>query len=232
MNEALALHVAELWRYPVKSMRGERLEHADVHRDGIHGDRIVHVQDTHGLVTARTRPRLLGLTATLGDGDVPLVDDRPWWDASVAVRVRDAAGSDARLVAHPGTDRFDILPLLVATDGAIAAFGQDGRRLRPNIVLGGVDGLTERTWESSLLIVGELVVLLHSLRGRCIVTTYDPDCLTQDVDVLRDIGRRFDGTLALNSAVLRPGVVRVGNPATVVPATRANLAHLGLHAHT
>jgi hypothetical protein len=36
--------------------------------------------------------------------------------------------------------RFDVLPLLVATDGAIAALGEDGRRLRPNVVVGGVDG--------------------------------------------------------------------------------------------
>jgi hypothetical protein len=34
----------------------------------------------------------------------------------------------------------------VATDGAIAALGADGRRLRPNIVIAGVEGLAERTW--------------------------------------------------------------------------------------
>jgi len=33
-----------------------------------------------------------------------------------------------------------VVPLLVATDGAIAAFGHDGRRLRPNIAVGGVEG--------------------------------------------------------------------------------------------
>jgi uncharacterized protein YcbX len=209
-------HVAELWRYPVKSMRGERLERAEVRRDGIRGDRLVHVQDDRGLVTARTRPRLLGLTATLGSGDIALVEDRPWWDGEVARAVHDVAGPDAVLVAHDGPERFDILPLLVATDGAIAALGQDGRRLRPNVVLGGVEGLAERDWEGKLLVLGDLVVLLHSLRGRCIVTTFHPDTLAQDVDVLRDIGRRFDGTLALNAAVLRPGTVRAGDRAHVV----------------
>ena len=43
------------------------------------------------------------------------------------------------------------------------------------------------------------------------VTTYHPDSLAQDVEVLRDIHRRFDGTLALNSAVLTPGAIRVGD---------------------
>lgn len=205
------MHVAELWRYPVKSLRGERLEHADVDEDGIHGDRLIQVQDAGGLVTARTRPQLLGLNATLGAGDVALVDDRPWWDQAVTQRVKDAAGPDAMLVPHAGLERFDILPLLVATDGAISAFGQDGRRLRPNIVIGGVDGLTERDWEGKRLIIGDLVIFMHSLRGRCIVTTYDPDSLAQDVEVLRDIHRRFDGTLALNCAVLAPGLIRVGD---------------------
>ena len=31
------MRVAELWRYPVKSLAGERLEHADVTANGIAG---------------------------------------------------------------------------------------------------------------------------------------------------------------------------------------------------
>jgi len=216
-DEHEPMHVAELWRYPVKSMRGEPLQRADVRRDGIVGDRLVQVRDPNGLVTARTRPRLLGLNATLGADGSPRVDGRTWDDERVAAGVRAAAGADAWLeLRDDPRERFDILPLLVATDGAIGAFAQDGRRLRPNIVLGGVPGLTERDWEGKLLVIGDLVVLLHSLRGRCIVTTYDPDSLAQDVGVLRDIRRRFAGMLALNSAVLRPGIVRVGDPARVV----------------
>jgi uncharacterized protein YcbX len=213
------LHIAELWRYPVKSMGGESLHSAEVRADGIHGDRLIQVQDADGLVTARTRPALLGLHATLGAGDDALVDGRPWSGEDLARDVKAAAGPSATLVKRVSPqERFDILPLLVATDGAIAAFNQDGRRLRPNIVIGGVAGLSEREWEGKLLVVGELVVLLHSLRGRCIVTTYDPDTLSQDVDVLRDIRRRFDGTLALNSAVVRPGSISVGDPVDIVEA--------------
>jgi uncharacterized protein len=61
-----------------------------------------------------------------------------------------------------------------------------------------------------------VLILLHSLPGRCIVTTYDPDTLEQDVDVLRDIHRRFGGTLALNAAVLSPGWIRVGDRAEIL----------------
>src|SRR2546428_392083 len=65
------MHVAELWRFPVKSMAGELLGQADVRPDGIVGDRVADVIGAHGrIVTARTRPRLLGHRATLGmDGE-------------------------------------------------------------------------------------------------------------------------------------------------------------------
>jgi hypothetical protein len=35
-------------------------------------------------------------------------------------------------VRYEGPERFDILPLLITSDGALAAFGHDPRRLRPN----------------------------------------------------------------------------------------------------
>jgi len=67
------VRVAELWRYPVKSMAGEPLERADLRRDGIFGDRVVQVEDARGrVVTSRTRPRLLGHRATLGPDGEPL----------------------------------------------------------------------------------------------------------------------------------------------------------------
>src|SRR5437660_11649357 len=73
------MHVAELWRFPVKSMAGEPLGQAEVRPDGIVGDRVAYVIGAHGrIVTARTRPRLLGHGATLGMDGEPQVDARPW----------------------------------------------------------------------------------------------------------------------------------------------------------
>ena len=206
------MHVKELWRYPVKSMRGEPLSAADIRLGGISGDRLVHAQDARGLITARTTPALLGLRATLGEDGEALVEGDPWWHPRVAALVHAAAGPQARLVPYDGPERFDILPLLVATDGAIAAFGRDTRRLRPNIVVGGVEGLAERNWEGRGMMIGPVAVYLDSLRPRCVLTTYDPDTLEQDLEVLRDIRRRFGGAVALNTAVLTPGFVRVGDP--------------------
>lgn len=206
------MRIAELWRYPVKSMAGERLEEAWLGPGGFPGDRLVYVVDGRGeILSARTKPRLLGHQATLGDDGEVLVDGRPWRSAEVAADVRAAAGSQARLVEAAGAERFDILPLLVATDGAIEAFGYDSRRLRPNIVVAGVEGLAERGWQWSQLAVGEAVIALADLRGRCIMTTWHPDTLVQDVDVLRYIRARFAGTLALNAWTGREGRIRVGD---------------------
>ncbi len=107
------MRLAEIWRYPVKSMAGERLDAAELRTDGIEGDRVVQAWDARGrIVTARTRPGLLG---------------------------------------HRGT------------------------------------------------------------RGRCVMTTWDPDTQAQDAGVLRDIVRRFDGRLCLNAAVLKPGRIATGD---------------------
>jgi len=90
------------------------------------------------------------------------------------------------------------------------------RRLRPNIVISGVDKLAERHWEWSLLAAGDAVIALADLRGRCIITTWHPDTLVQDVDVLRRIRRDFDGTLALNAWAGREGHVAVGDQAEIL----------------
>lgn len=202
------MHIQELWRYPVKSMAGERLEVAEIRKDGIVGDRVVQVVNDAGRVlTSRTTPALLGHRATLGADGEPLVDGRPWQEVTVP---------EGRLVRDDSLERFDVLPLLVATDGAIAAFGYDGRRLRPNIVIGGVEGLAERSWEGRQLRAGQVVIGIQDLRGRCIMTTFDPDTQAQDVEVLQKIRREFAGTLALNCYVIKPGKLAVGDPVTLI----------------
>lgn len=184
--------------------------------NGIPGDRIVRVRGPEGVRTSRRQYRLLGLRGTLDFNGRPRIDGYPWNSEEALALVKKAAGDDARLESWDGLDRFDILPLLVATDGAVAAFGRDVRRLRPNIVIGGVDGLAEREWPGARLHIGNAIVRLDSLRGRCHMTTVDPDTLEVDPRVLHDIVQRFDGRLALNADVERPGIVRIGDPVTLV----------------
>jgi len=212
----MTLSVEQLWRYPVKTLAGERLETAELTYDGIAGDRIVHVRGPEGVRTSRRHHRLLGLHGVLGPSGRPLIDGHPWESPEALALVREAAGPDAELVAYTGLERFDILPLLVATDGAVAAFGRDVRRLRPNIVIAGVEGLAEREWPGGELHIGDAVIRLDSLRPRCPMTTVDPDTLVPDPEVLKDIGRRFRGRLALNADVISPGVIHVGDPVRLV----------------
>ncbi|MEO8084853.1 MAG: MOSC N-terminal beta barrel domain-containing protein, partial [Ardenticatenales bacterium] len=206
------MHVAELWRYPVKTMGGERLARARIGPLGIAGDRIVHVEDGRGrVVTSRSHPRLLGHKGSIGTGGDVLVDGRPWDGQAVNADIASIAGPGARLVRFDGPERFDVLPLLVATDGAIAAFGQDGRRLRANLVIGGVEGLAEREWPGLRLRVGDVWIGVQDLRMRCVMTSYDPDTQARDPSILRGIRERFDGKLALDCYVIEGGEVAVGD---------------------
>ena len=141
-----------------------------------------------------------------------------WSSVEALNLVKTAAGEDAWVEAFAGPERFDVLPLLVATDGAVDAFGRDVRRLRPNILVGGVEGMDETTWPGASLRIGSVEIRLDSLRGRCPMTTVDPDTLTRDPEVLRDIGRRFGGRLALNAEVMHGGTIRVGDSVRLVPS--------------
>lgn len=205
--------LAEIRRYPVKSMAGERLERATLTPLGIPGDRVVQVHDGRGrVVTSRSRPRLLLHAATLDDGE-PRVDGKAWQSADVLADVRRATFDPAaRLVRDDSLDRFDVLPLLVVTDGALAAFGRDPRRLRPNLVIGGVAGLAERDWPDRVITIGAARIRLASRRRRCVMTTFDPDTAAQDTEVLLDIHRRFGGELALDAEILTPGAIATGDP--------------------
>lgn len=220
------MYVAGLWRYPVKSLSGEALHTAQLTDDGISGDRGVHVAGQHGPLTGRTRHGLLTVNASTGPDGVPRVAGHPWDSRQAARTVRAVAGPDARLVAYRGRERFDVLDLLVATDGAVAEFGADIRRLRPNLLIGGVPADTEHHWPGNAITIGDAVIGIHSVRQRCIVTSIDPDTGDQDLEVFRRIRRRFGNELGLNSWVIRPGIIRIGDPVALRPIT-VQPSHIG-----
>jgi hypothetical protein len=206
------MYMKELWRYPVKSLAGERVKEISVGELGLEGDRLIHVQEEGGrLITSRTHPRLLSLKGTLGIEGQALVNGTSWTSTEALDLVKAAAGREAKMGYYDGPERFDVLPLSIATDGAIEHMKIDGRRLRPNIVIGGVEGLTERNWPGRKMRIGSLLIYAQRLRPRCVMTTWDPDTQKQDISVLKRIVNELDGVMSLDCSVTEPGTIHEGD---------------------
>jgi uncharacterized protein YcbX len=212
------MHVSEIWRYPVKSLKGERLEETEITKLGIPGDRqIAVIRTINGrFLTSRTRPKLLGLQGSINPDGVPTINGRLWNSPDALQLVRDAAGEPVTIEQIAAPQAFDILPLLIATDGAAAYLKIDHRRLRPNILIADVAGLAERKWPGRIIAIGEARIHAEMLRDRCVMTTFDPDTQEQDPSVLQRIIRELDGSTALDSSVITPGRIHVGDAVHIV----------------
>jgi uncharacterized protein YcbX len=110
--------VAQLRRYPVKSLGGEQVEHAEIGLRGVHGDRLWAVRDVQRDITATARrlPALLTATARYpepvptdaGPGNVPDVEITfpdgtvlSSSDREVDAALSELAGREVRLTALP-----------------------------------------------------------------------------------------------------------------------------------
>jgi uncharacterized protein len=212
------MHVSEIWRYPVKSLKGEQLKEADITTLGIPGDRqIVVVRSINGrFLTSRTRPKLLGLQGGMTASGAPTINGHRWDSAEALELVHEAAGEPVTLEPVPAPEAFDILPLLVATDGAARYLNIDHRRLRPNILIADVPDLEERRWPGRVIAIGDVRIYAEKLRDRCVMTTFHPDTQEQDPSVLHRILRELDGSTALDSSVITPGKIHVGDLVEIV----------------
>ena len=104
--------VAELWRYPVKSMQGERVDRLDIAPGGAAGDRTLAVVDPAAgkVLSAKRYPALLLVSAHLdGSGVVVTLPDGASHDAADP-GVHDALSAwldhDVRLEAPPAEGVF------------------------------------------------------------------------------------------------------------------------------
>jgi hypothetical protein len=70
--------IKQIWRYPVKGMAGEQLEHAYIGENGLTGDRIWALQDTERqeIQSCKFRPELLRCSAKCRRGDATGPDDQ------------------------------------------------------------------------------------------------------------------------------------------------------------
>jgi uncharacterized protein YcbX len=212
------MHVSEIWRYPVKSLKGERLNETEITKFGIPGDRqIAVIRTINGrFLTSRSRPKLLALQGSINANGVPTINGHPWDSPEALQLVHEAAGEPVTLQKIPAPQAFDVLPLLVATDGAARYLNIDHRRLRPNILLADVPELEERNWPGRTIAIGDVRIYAEKLRDRCVMTTFDPDTQAQDPSVLLRIVRELDGSTALDSSVITPGKIHVGDQAQII----------------
>lgn len=240
MSEVLAL-----WRYPVKSMQGERLDAAEIGPLGIVGDRGWAVIDTAtGLgLTGRRAPELLFASATLVGDDVRITlpdgsvaaDDAAlsdWLGRAVTLaRATDSTSGTFEIGLAEGddADRDPAVPW-VQWEGPAGTF-HDSTRTQVSI-LGArtagdwdlrrfranvvIAGTGEDDWVGAVLHAGTATLDVTKQIDRCVMTTRaQPGGIERDVDVLRTIIRDRANNLGIGTLVRTPGVVRVGD--TVAP---------------
>jgi len=236
---SIDVRIAELWRYPVKSLQGELVLSAELTVDGLEGDRRFALFDFDtGLgLTARRHPELLfasgrlrddgGVDITLPDGSVIHDDEMlsAWLGRRVVLRsantdmtrryenpvdFEDEVESEWALFAGASGAFHDSSRARVSLVSTATISGWDRRRFRANVLL---DGEGEDLLVGSRVALGEAVLAVGMRIQRCVMTTRpQPGGIGRDLDVLRTINRQRDGRLAVGALVVQPGAVRVGDP--------------------
>jgi uncharacterized protein YcbX len=237
-----SMRVIELWRYPVKSLQGERLESVSVTRNGLEGDRQFAIYDlaTGFGLTGRRVPELLFASArlrddgsaeiTLPDGSIAADDEAlsAWLGRPVALRsaAADAVRRYENVVDFEQEPNSDWMPF----DGAAGAFHDSAgarvsfvstatigswhpRRFRSNVLL---EGEGEDAIVGSRAVLGGAKFDVGMRIQRCVMTTRpQPGGIERDLSVLRTIAQDRDACLAIGAVVKTPGDIRVGDVLTL-----------------
>jgi uncharacterized protein YcbX len=229
------MEVVEIWRYPVKSLQGERLEAAEVGPVGVVGDRSHALRDpsTGVVLTARRDATLLfGRGILLADGGavVEVPDHGRSGDDQV---ISDWVGRPVELIGATGEpstyenilDPEDDLSAAVPWHGpewsfhdsrrtqiSIVATGDlrdwDVRRFRPNVVL---DGPTADVLVGHRVRIGAVELDVVKRIDRCVmIIRPQPDGIGRDVDVFRRVRDERDLCMGVGSMVRSGGDLRVG----------------------
>lgn len=231
------VRVAEIWRYPVKSLQGEQLDSAVIGPEGVEGDRryAIFDADTGFGLTGRRLGDLLfasarmtddGVEITLPDGTVAKDDAAlsGWLGRPVTLRstdedvqrsfetVDDFEHEDTS-TWHPfigaGSSFRDSEATVVSLVSTGSLGEWDRRRFRSNIVL---EGAGEESLVGHRVSIGGAVVEITKRVGRCVmVTRPQPGGLEKDLDVLRSIHRERDGKIAVGASVTISGRVNIGD---------------------
>lgn len=236
--------VAALYRYPVKSMAGERLEVADLGWHGVVGDRRMALRrrgDDGGFpwLTASKCPELLLYVPTrqgaVADGDPPTHIRTPGgqelaaFGPELASEIARRAGSPVEMM-HLNRGIFDEASLSVVCCDTIneiarlAAQAPDVRRFRPNIVIQSHRSMPfeEDDWVGGNLSFGThddgARIAVTNFDERCSMVNYDPDSARATPEVLKAIVGARNNRAGVYAAVTRQNRIDVGCPVFFEPA--------------
>ncbi|MGH8981322.1 MAG: MOSC domain-containing protein [Acidimicrobiales bacterium] len=223
--------VDALWRYPVKSIGGERVGVLHLDDRGVVGDRRWAVVGRDGKLgsgkTTRRFRRMAGLLSfraeTAGDGTVwvhPCDGDR-WQvtDPETALAIGAVVGEEVRLLEESAVPHLDAAPVHLITTGALASFADEVgeplevRRFRPNVVVEAETNGDE--WAARRLCIGTAELEVAVPTERCVMVTMAQQGIEPRPSLLRQITRRLDGNFGLYATVVRSGVVALGDPVVV-----------------
>jgi uncharacterized protein YcbX len=239
--------VEAIFRYPVKSMRGERLEAAELGWHGLDGDRrlaLRRVDDRSGMpwLTATKLPDLLLFAPHRPEddaqGDLPThvrTPDgavMPVFGEELASEIGRRHGAPVQMMQlRHGI--FDETPIsVIASDtvreiGGLAGRSLDVRRFRPNIVvrLRRSVPFQEDEWVGGVLSFGEgddapaVAVTMRDIR--CAMVNFDPDSASPAPEVQKTIVRAHQNTAGVYGAVTRIGRLAVGQTILLRAATES-----------
>ena len=236
-------HVEALFRYPVKSMRGEPLQVANLGWHGLDGDRRLafrRLDDRSGFpwLTAGKLPDLVLFAPQPREDDAdlpthirtPAGEDLAVFSEALAAQVAHRHGAPVQMMQlkHGIFDDAPISVIASATAHEItrlAAQPPDIRRFRPNIVVRSLRPapFQEVQWLGSVLSFGEapgapaIAVTTHDVR--CSMVNLDPDSARPTPEVLKAVVRANQNNAGVYAAVTRTGRLAVGQPIFLRPPT-------------
>ncbi|HEX4438581.1 MAG TPA: MOSC domain-containing protein [Thermoanaerobaculia bacterium] len=238
--------IAEIVRYPVKSMAGTAIESAVLGWHGLEGDRrfaFRRVQDRSGFpwLSASRLPELLlyqptGLDDRTGEPlpthvRMPMGSSVELGGAELEAEIVERLGSSLELMKlrHGVFDEAAVSVISLAT---IAGIGRelgldlDRRRFRANIVIESnrTDVFHEDEWVGGTLVIGDgdappaVNVTMRDLR--CGMINIDPNTAELDARIFKTVGRVNGATAGVYATVVRTGTIRVGDRIDLVPGRR------------
>jgi hypothetical protein len=238
--------VEALFRYPVKSMRGEPLEVADLGWHGLDGDRRLafrRPEDRGGFpwLTAGKLPELVLFSPERQGHDVegdlpthvrtPEGQALPLFSEELAKEVGRRHRSPVQMT-HLNRGIFDEASVSVITSttvgeiGRLSAHRPDVRRFRPNILIASVQAVPfeEDDWVGGALSFGEdsegPAIAITMRDERCSMVNLDPDSAGSNPEVLKAIVRMRDNKAGVYATVTGRGRLAVGQPVFFEPAAQ------------